>query len=222
MKKVLLSAIGLFLFGLAGTAQASMGERKWELNFNPGGFIPVGPVSNSAKSSFSLDASALYPIHEVVSFGVEAGYAFNSKNEGTLPSSTGTSGVGFTSDIYSRVFHLTPEIKLGPTLDMQNGSKLTPFIIGGGGYYWDHDTAGTITLTSPATIGGITLPAGTQISQGSADNHYGGWNIGAGVSLQLPQNFAVGAEFHYTQIIRLGNDNIQGITPSLRLTLLFD
>src|SRR5579872_1698007 len=132
---------GLILAGLLGSralADQPAGAAG-EFYVNPG-IALTGAGASNYKNSFSLDAGYLKGVHQIASIGWEAGYLFGSKFEGD----------GFTSDTSVKIFHLTPEIKVGPTFDMAN-YKVNTFVIGGGGFYWSHQNSGMMTFASGAT-----------------------------------------------------------------------
>jgi len=201
-------------------------EPKAEFSLNAGIALPTGSTSDVQKNSFSVDGQALWKVHDIVQVGGELGYMFGSKQEGTIPGnlvgdidgSGSPSPLAFTSDIDARILHLTPEIKVGPTIDL-SGIKLNPFVIGGGGFYWTHYTAGTLTLIG-TTSSGISLNGAT-VAEDSANNYNGGWNVGGGLSVQLPKNCAIGFDVRYHRIMYKGTDDVTFVIPSARLTLLF-
>lgn len=192
--------ISLILAGfLSGTALADEGAAaKGEFYVNPG-IALTGAGAGDYKNSFSLDAGYLKAIHQIALIGWEAGYLFGSKFEGD----------GFTSDTNAKVFHLAPEIKVGPTFEV-SGLQLNTFVLGGGGFYWSHQDGGTLTLAS-----GKTSPIS------SYDHYNGGWNIGAGAAINLPGNWSVGIEVRRHEIVNKHETDFTWVTPALRFALLF-
>jgi opacity protein-like surface antigen len=185
-----------------------------ELNLNPGIAITTSDTGDVTSNSFSIDGSYIKRMHEVAWIGPELGYLFGADLEGTVNDElvAGFGGTSFTSDIKYRVIHFAPLIKLGPVLDVQ-GFKLNPFILGGGGYYFTHRTGGTVNIT-----GGPL--AGFSANVDSEDFHNGGFNYGAGISLNLPQNWGVGFELRYHRILYKDSPDFTFLTPALRFTLL--
>jgi hypothetical protein len=163
------------------------------------GIALTGAGASNYKNSFSLDAGYLKSVHQFASVGWEAGYLFGAKFEGD----------GFTSDTNVKIFHLTPEIKAGPTIPV-GGFNLNPFVVGGGGFYWSHQNSGTVTLAN-----GLTAPVNT------FDNYNGGWNIGAGVALSLPGNWSVGIDVRRHELVNKNATDFTWITPAFRVALLF-
>jgi hypothetical protein len=70
------------------------------------------------------------------------------------------------------------------------------------------------------TSGGIDLNGAT-LAADSANDYNGGWNAGGGLSVQLPNNCAIGFDVRYHRIIYRGTDDVTFVIPSARLTFLF-
>jgi|GEM_PF-2528693 len=163
------------------------------------GIALTGAGANGYKNSFSLDAGYLKTIHQIASIGWEVGYLFGSKFENDTVS----------ADAKLKIFHLAPEIKVGPTLTVA-GYNINPFIIGGGGFYWSHQNSGTLTFANGATTG-----------FSAHDNYNGGWNIGAGAALSLPGNWSVGFDLRHHEIVNKHTADFTWFTPAFRFALLF-
>jgi opacity protein-like surface antigen len=198
----------------------------WELSLAPGYAIPVGPASDYLKGSASIDGSALYNFNDWLSSGLELGYIFGSKFEGVAPGrdvgdidGDGVNDpISFTSDMHASVLHVTPEIKIGPTLK-RGDMTIKPYGIVGGGFYWSHLSAGTLTLTG-RTSGGIDLN-GLNAAEDSIDDKNGGFNVGGGLDIGVTPNFRLGADVRYHRIFYSEGDDTEYVIPALRLTLLF-
>ena len=213
MRLVRMAAIGMVgLWMAAASASAATDSLMKEFNLSPGIAAFTGSAHDYASNSFSLDASLLHPVHEVVQIGGEVGYIFNSDLTGAIPGRlAGGSAVNAASDVHLRTLHLTPEIKIGPVMDV-GGMSLNPYIIGGGGLYWTHYTNGTLALTGTTT----------NIPRGSANDVNGGYNVGGGLSIKLPQNTAVGFEIRYHHVMYKNGDDVTWIAPAIRLSLLLN
>ena len=183
---------GLILAGLLSvTVFADPSGAPGEFDVNPG-IALTGAGAQGYKNSFSLDAAYLKAIHQVASIGWEAGYIFGSKLDGT--------------DTSDKIIHVSPEIKFGPTFPVQN-LFLNTYVIGGGGLYYSHQNSGTADLT------------GAPVS--SFDHVNGGWNIGAGVGINLPGFWSIGVEVRRHEIVSKNSTDFTWTTPALRLALLF-
>jgi hypothetical protein len=186
------------LSGIAVADSTTTAAAAGEFYVNPG-IALTGAGAGSYKNSFSLDAAYLKAVHQIASFGWEAGYLFGSKFEGD----------GFTSDTSVKILHVSPEIKVGPTFDVM-GYQVNAFVIGGGGLYWSHQNSGTETFANGATA-----------SSSSFDHVNGGWNIGAGAAVALPGNWSVGLDFRRHEIVNKHMTDFTWMTPALRFALLF-
>jgi opacity protein-like surface antigen len=197
MKRIV--GMSLILAGvLSGVAFADPPAATGEFYVNPG-IALTGAGAGDYKNSFSLEAGYLKGIHQIASFGWEAGYLFGSKFEGD----------NFTSDTRVKILHLSPEIKVGPTFSVA-GFEINPFVLGGGGFYWSHQNSGTVTANS-----------GGSAAIDSYDHYNGGWNIGGGASVNLPGNWSVGLEVRRHEIVNKHGTDFTWVTPALRLALLF-
>jgi opacity protein-like surface antigen len=111
--------------------------------------------------------------------------------------------------MHAKILHLGPEIRVGPTFSVM-GYEVNPYAIGGGGFYWTHMGGGTATLANNSTV-----------AVGSADNYNGGWNIGGGVTINLPQQWSVGFDVRRQDVVYKHGTDITWVTPAIRITLLF-
>jgi opacity protein-like surface antigen len=226
MQKVARSLLVVLVCGLTSTAMADAG--KWRLALAPGYAVPVGPTGDYLKGSASVDASAMYDLRDWVSVGLELGYIFSSKLEGTVPGRVvgDVDGDGvedpisFTSDIHSSVLHVTPQIEIGPTFKRE-GSNMTvhPYGVIGGGYYRTHVEDGTLTLTG-TTSGGLSLTDTAGTSDSITDTN-GGLNLGGGIDFGLTETFRMGVDVRYHRIFYSEGDDTEFVIPALRLSFLF-
>jgi hypothetical protein len=218
---VLAACLGLFSASVSAEDVVTAGpadHRASEFSLQPGIALFTGDASDYHDNSFSLDGQWLWGIHDVAKIGPEVGYIFGSEINGTMPGRLLGQGdsVSFRSDVKSRILHLTPVIKIGPVIDV-HGFLLNPYVIGGGGYYWTHYTEGTGNATG--VVNGVPV-ANSPVPFAASNDHNGGFNIGVGTSIMLPQNFGLGFELRHHKIIYKGDD-VSWITPSARLTFYF-
>jgi opacity protein-like surface antigen len=217
-----LSLATMVLYSPVAWAEAG----KWELSLAPGYAVPVGQSSDYTTGGVSLDGAALFHFTDMISAGLESGYIFNAGASGTLPSRLVGDidgdgihdAVAFDSDINVSVLHITPQIKFSHPLKAGE-STVIPYLQVGGGYYWTHFSAGTITL-SGRTSSGFDLN-GFSGQTDSEDDTNGGFNIGTGFDWNLKENIRLGVDLRYHQIIYSNTDDLQIFTPALKLTYLF-
>src|ERR1700679_752439 len=95
-------AAGVVLAGfLSGIARADAPTATaGEFYVNPG-IALTGAGASDYKNSFSLDAGYLKAVHQIASFGWEAGYLFGSKFKGKI----------FTSDTTEKILTILPKLK---------------------------------------------------------------------------------------------------------------
>jgi opacity protein-like surface antigen len=216
---VLLATIGLRAGAEDTSTSGTADHRSSEFSIQPGIAAFSGDAGDYQDNSFSLDGQWLWGVHDVVKIGPEIGYVFGSEVNGPVPGRFYDQGnsVVVRSDIKARILHMTPQIKIGPVLDVQ-GWQINPYVIGGGGYYWTHFTDGTASVTG--VVAGVPL-ANDTVPFGSKNDHNGGFNIGLGTSLMLPQNFGLGFEVRYHKILYKAGNDVSWFAPAARLTFYF-
>lgn len=205
MKRIL--GLTLVLGTALGVSSWAMEAGKLDIGVHPGFSAPLGSAKDFFKGSFHPDVSAGYQLHEWITGGLELGYSFGHKLEGT------SQGQSFTSDVNSKVLNVTPTVKVGKAME-GGGMTWKPYAALGAGLYHRSQDAGTRTTT----FGSFPIESDTESSFGA--------NVGAGVTMRVREKWDVGVDVRYHRAFQpkdaTGQDqDTEFLIPTVRMSYTF-
>jgi hypothetical protein len=178
-----------------------------EFSIQPGVALFQGSSKDYLDDSFSIDVGLYDQWNDISGMGWELGYITDADVKGVPPArldiDLNNDGIPDTSSFAgrssARILHLTPLLRLGPVF--KNGkTRVNPYVSGGGGFYWTNFDGDV----------------------GNDDNYNGGWNAGGGLLVGLTDDFGIGFDVRYHRIIYSSGPDTTWITPSAKISLLFD